>query len=611
VGSYLALDFTTPGALAVMFIVTAGLNSLLRLLGPRWVLRGSELAVVYTMLVVSCVIPSMGFTAQVLPMITAPFYYPNMGEEWIKAVQGDVQSLLYVSDKSAVKLFYEGRHGKPIDWTPWIGPLTSWLIFAACFFLVMICIAVILRRQWADRERLSYPLIRLPIELTREGPGRSGPPLLRNGLFWIGFTFAFGLSSLSGLHHYFPNVPVIPLVQAITVAAGKYTFWLRISLPMLGFFYLVNLDALFGLWAFNMIFQLITMVMNITGFEWKENLGVFGTPSPLFAHLGMGAMFALVAMNGLVGREHFKKVWRCAIGQEKSCPDEGEVMSYRFAFWGMVLGLLGMGVWLAWSGMPWPLVPIFLVAAFVLFIGLTRIVVESGLAEAVASTTPSSFVTSGFGSAIIGPRGMFSLALTYVWSSDLRTSVLASATHGIQLTHETTTPGNRRGLVWAMVLALVIAIVTSFWMTFYLAYKYSGIQLNGWFFIAGPQEPYKWAQDNIIVHPSGPHIGGWLVTAVGAVIMVWLVAIRQNFAGWPLHPIGFAVGNIWMMNQLVFTTFLAWMIKLLIVRYGGLRGFKAMTPLFLGLILGQYVCNATWLLIDFICGSKGNGIFWI
>ena len=60
------------------------------------------------------------------------------------------------------------------------------------------------------------------------------------------------------------------------------------------------------------------------------------------------------------------------------------------------------------------MVTVFLFAVFVIFIGLTRIVVESGMAVAVASTIGSSFVISGFGANRLGAIGVAGMALTYV-----------------------------------------------------------------------------------------------------------------------------------------------------------------------------------------------------
>ena len=63
----------------------------------------------------------------------------------------------------------------------------------------------------------------------------------------------------------------------------------------------------------------------------------------------------------------------------------------------MLHGLIFMGIWLNASGIPALMVTVFLFAVFVIFIGLTRIVVESGMAVAVASTIGMSFVIPGFG----------------------------------------------------------------------------------------------------------------------------------------------------------------------------------------------------------------------
>ncbi len=67
----------------------------------------------------------------------------------------------------------------------------------------------------------------------------------------------------------------------------------------------------------------------------------------------------------------------------------------------------------------------------------------------------------------------------------------------------------------------------------------------------------------------------------------------------------------WIMDQIWFTVFLAWLIKFAIVRYGGLKLFQKFRPLFLGLILGQFTCNGFWIVIDAIAGGRGNQIFWI
>ena len=90
-----------------------------------------------------------------------------------------------------------------------------------------------------------------------------------------------------------------------------------------------------------------------------------------------------------------------------------------------------------------------------------------------------------------------------------------------------------------------------------------------------------------------------------------LMFLRPQFLMWPLHPIGFVIGPIWLMDRLWFTVFLAWLIKACILKYGGLGGYRRARPLFLGSILGQFTCNGFWIVIDLLTGQNGNSIFWI
>jgi hypothetical protein len=68
---------------------------------------------------------------------------------------------------------------------------------------------------------------------------------------------------------------------------------------------------------------------------------------------------------------------------------------------------------------------------------------------------------------------------------------------------------------------------------------------------------------------------------------------------------------VWIMDQLWFMAFAAWVLKLIILRYGGLKLYGRARSIFLGLILGQFVANGLWLFIDHFAGTRGNQIFWI
>ena len=44
------------------------------------------------------------------------------------------------------------------------------------------------------------------------------------------------------------------------------------------------------------------------------------------------------------------------------------------------------------------------------------------------------------------------------------------------------------------------------------------------------------------------------------------------------------------------------------MKYGGLKAYQALIPVFYGLILGQFVAGGFWLIVDYFTGMMGNGL---
>ena len=105
-----------------------------------------------------------------------------------------------------------------------------------------------------------------------------------------------------------------------------------------------------------------------------------------------------------------------------------------------------------------------------------------------------------------------------------------------------------------------------------------------------------------------PGLGFFTGGAMAMVIMMWL---RQRLPWWPVHPLGFPIGANTMMNFIWFNVFLAWFIKRIVLRHGGASIYRQSQRFFLGLIVGQSLCNGIWLVIDYFTGKVGNRIFWV
>ena len=76
-----------------------------------------------------------------------------------------------------------------------------------------------------------------------------------------------------------------------------------------------------------------------------------------------------------------------------------------------------------------------------------------------------------------------------------------------------------------------------------------------------------------------------------------LAAVRARFIGFPLHPAAYAL-NLTFANDFFWCDmFVAWVLKALILRYGGMKVYRLALPFFLGLILGDFVTGAAWSIV--------------
>jgi len=610
-GSALAVDHMPAGAIFIFFIFTLFINTIFRKIGIGF--SSAEQLLIYTMLIVCSSVVTMGFGSQILPMLAAPFYYATPENRWAQIIQPHIKSWLVPQGTENIRCFFEGLPpGAPIPWMTWVKPILAWLPFILALYLVMICIMVILRKQWVEKEQLVFPLVRLPMEIVREEK-KSKPsalaPFYRNKIMWIGFCVPFLIGSINALHNYFHFVPMINLVQYIPLFRQTTNIAFRLSFPVLGLVYLINLDVAFSLWFFNLLSTTLKGVFNITGISSPENVGIYGCGGdPIFNHLGTGAFLVFVLYGLWIARGHLSDVFRKVFKGDKNIDDSSEMLSYRTAVIGPTIGIGFMSFWLILTGISFWITLLFLFGALLLFLGLTRVVAETGIPTLVAPSISSTQVISSVGSSNIGASGLTGLGFTYVYSSDLRTFPMCPAAHGLKMAEEM---GKKKRLLFlGMFLALIIGIFTSLWIVLRFSYFYGGSNLRAWYFVGGPQAPWKYTADKIL-YPTSPNEIGWLCKSIGIVVMFGLMFMRNRFLWWPLHPIGFVVGPVWLMSQLWFSVFLAWFLKTLILRYAGPRIYKNSIPFFLGLILGQYTCAGTWFIIDYFTKMTGNLVFWI
>ena len=66
----------------------------------------------------------------------------------------------------------------------------------------------------------------------------------------------------------------------------------------------------------------------------------------------------------------------------------------------------------------------------------------------------------------------------------------------------------------------------------------------------------------------------------GLLFVFFLKTMRGMFIWWPFHPMGYALALSYAMDYFWFAFMASWLIKLILVRYGGMRVHTAAAPFF-------------------------------
>ena len=603
--STLAIDHMAVAAVFLFFVLLLFLQVFLKFL-KRFSFSEAELLGVYIMGFVGCTVVTMGLGSYILPTIAAPQYYATDQNRWNETIGPYLKHWMMPQDKASVAGFFEGiPKTQAIPWNAWIGPLLAWFPFLISLYLAMICIPILMRKQWVERERLLFPLAEIPVEMAKED--ERGFTLFRSRLMWLGFIIPFIISTLVALHKYNGLIPAPNLVNAVKIFRNTQSLSFRISFPVIGFLFFASKDVSFSLWFFALLTVCLTGWINIIGLSSTENMGVYGSPNVIFNHIGTGALFAYVFYIFWVARRHLQDIFRKTFFNAP-VDDSREILPFRTATTVLLSSLLFMVIWLSAAGFSPLIAALFIFLMLVIFLGVTRVVIEGGVPTLIAPGIASAQLISSVGSNAVGPSTLTSLGFTFAYSADIRTFVMSAASNSLKISERIRDRRNR--IFWAMLIAVVAALITTLSVSLFISYRYGGINLNNWYYVAGPQVGFNLAKEHII-NPVAPNLAGWINKLIGAAVMGTFLLMRAKFLWWHLHPLGWIVGSSVWVQMLWFSIFIAWFLKTLIMRYGGVKVYAALKPFFLGLILGQYVAAALWFIIDYFTGMTNNSVFWI
>jgi hypothetical protein len=610
--TYVAGNQFPIGAIFVLIFLAGVVNTVLRRFHPAAAFTRGELLTIWTLILVASGLPSSGLMRYFIPYIVAPHYYSDNANDWERKIWGGAPDWLKIQDKAAADAFFTGydRGEERIPWESWGGPLFFWGILAVLFLLASFCVASLLRRQWVENEKWTFPLVALPALLAEEPRGsRLVNDLFHNPYLWVGAGLTTALHTTKGLHLLYPFIPDITtslnVTEYLTVRPWDQLgrteiYWFPL---VIGLSYLLPAEVSFSIWFFYLFYKAELLLGGYYNWNMPAGLGSYGYTQ---FHLlqAFGGAIALMAWTLWAARAHLRDVWEKATGGPRAplIDDGGEMLGYRAAVAGLTIAYGGIGLWLYLAHVPVPLIALALVIMTMVFVVASWMICQAGMLYTQTPYGSLDVLAPTLGTARLDIPPLYTVArvegmLVY----DTREMLLPSLLNGAKTAEAGDFSARRlfRAMVLSVVIGLVISAVASLW----LPYHNGGANAlqNPWMYSTSPQKPLRFLGGAVSV----PYVGAWTngLHILGGLVGVLLLLVLRAQVGWGLHPIGFLGASVSSARTLWFSIFVGWILKALIQRYGGMRGYLTLLPFFLGLIVGDVLSAVLWIALGYLTGT--------
>ncbi|HIE52967.1 MAG TPA: hypothetical protein EYP85_14545 [Armatimonadetes bacterium] len=587
-----SLYFNTVFILAVLVLLNLGV----RRVWPRVALSRAELLVVYFMLCVGSALVGHDQAQVLLSVVGHPYYFDTPEKGWKALFFRYLPHWLLVTDVGALEKLYAGNSTL---WTgehlrAWLKPLLWWAAFTWVLLGTMFCLSVVFRRPWVEREKLTFPLVALPVEMTQ-----AGVSFYRSNLMWMAFLIPTFINLLNNLHVFYPAVPSIGIR---TIDLRRYLVtrpWNALGWTPVWFFpfaigigFLLPLDLLFSSWFFYWFWKSEKVLAALFGFSDEH------PHAPYIPEQSFGAYIGIALIVLWSARGQLREVGREALSRRQPSAAR-EPFSYRLAVFGFACGL----AWLVWFSvrMGMSLLPAvaFMILYLMISLTISRLRAEFGSpVHDLHFADPGYVMTQVFSPLAFTPRTLVGFTL-YFWFNR------AHRSHPMPFQLESLVAAQRvGGSSRRMALALVIAILAGTFIAYWAL-------LQPYYVLGAASGKVAGAQRGFAARPFN-QLASWLqmppdpdpiaaaFMAGGLSFTLLLFGVRIRLVGFPFHPVGYAVSGTWSMELVWMPLFLAWLCKRLIIRYGGLRLYRRAVPFFLGLILGDFVSGAIWNILGVI-----------
>jgi hypothetical protein len=585
------------GAAAVFFALCA-VNALRRRRGKTPFTSPAETLGLFVVVAMGTWSLSWAFLEAQMPLLTAPPVFASPESGWEQYVLPNLPGwAMGPAVEPYASGYYNGLpEGVAMPWGMWLKPVALWSLFMVLLAFFSIGLGSLLSRQWIEHDRLTFPHAEVLMGMVRN--------FLSDRRFWWGVGVASAVPLWNLVQLLFPVLPKISLL----FGSGEKGFIIfenvdgilpLLHISLLGLFYFVHRDIVISMCIFFFVTAWEKYGLSLAGVKLEhEDAFMSGWGNPVGWQTG-GAILMLVLFGIWSSRHALLAFFRQAVRGEDR---EACWFSPRMSLLALVGGLTGIGIWQYALGMR-SLMPLltFLLSIPFWFMGIARITMESALAvDSPMLPNPANLAMLAGGTAALLPVGCVALAITSGWMA----SWTSQLTNSMQVEKFRSQFKMPRTLLISVLIAVAAATAIGMYSTAYVCYERGANSFANWAYEWHMRIPYDRATEGArTAFGVEPERLSWM--GLGVALMGGLIFLRNHVVGWFLHPIGFILAPLGIKpgttaNQFVFTGLLAWGIKTLILKLGGVEGYERLKPFFGGLAVGHFGPEILGLIMHFV-----------
>lgn len=494
-----------------------------------------------------------------------------------------------------------------LPWYAWIRTLKFWVPVILTFWFALIALSVVVHRQWSDHEQLPYPIATFADSLLPE-EGAARGTVFRNQLFWLGAVVVFVIHMNNYTCEWLPGWIRIPtgfrfnqlkdMFPTLAKGGAWWFFYPQFFFTVIAFAYFLSTDVSLSLGVGPILYCYLIGMLAGYGVQ-LGRAGALSLDPP--SYLAAGAYLGILLAILYTGRQYYKSVFARAL--LLPCRDAPESQS----IWAARLFILSLGTFVAClvvAGLAWPVALFYAIGLVMIFLVMSRIIAETGLFFIQPYFSPCILLVGIVGAKAIGPDMLLILfMLTAVLKIDPRESIMPFMVNSMKLLDRRRVSLGKTGAL--CVVAVMLGLAIALFATLYFQYD-RGATRGGWSWRIVPQAAFKTgqevekelaSQDALAESRSlqglarlgaiSPNRDSLIALGLGLGLTLAFTAGRLHFPKWPLHPVLFLVWMTYPATRFAWCFLVGWLIKVLVMKYGGSGVYQKLKPLMIGLIAGD------------------------